>query len=148
MLIGTSVAASALNGPGDEVSGTVKDAKGSPVVGAVVTDSAQKAFATTDLDGTFSLVPTTSRISVSSLGFKTTTVAVQPGQVVNIVLEEDNTLLDDAVVVGYAVQSRANLTGAVATVDAPDWPWYPPHGHHSRSRHFHRTDYRQSCGLQ
>lgn len=113
----TSVAVSAFNGPGDEVSGTVKDAKGNPVVGAVVTDNAQKAFATTDLDGTFSLVPTTSRISISSLGFKTKTVAVQPGQVVNIVLEEDEMLLEDAVVVGYAVQSRANLTGAVATVD-------------------------------
>lgn len=36
---------------------------------------------------------------------------------VNIVLEDDMALIDDAVVVGYAVQSRANLTGAVATVD-------------------------------
>lgn len=107
----------ASSGPGDAVTGRVKDAKGMPVAGAVVMDDAQKVFATTDSDGAFSLIPTTSRIVVTSLGFKTKTVSVQPGQVVTIVLEDDTTLLDDAVVVGYAVQSRANLTGAVATVD-------------------------------
>lgn len=116
MIVSISIAY-ASSGPGDPVTGVVKDAKGMPVAGAVVTDDAQKAFATTDLDGAFSLVPTTSRIVVSSLGFKSKTISVQPGQVVSVVLEDDSTLLDDAVVVGYAVQSRANLTGAVATVD-------------------------------
>ena len=116
MVVSTTIAL-ASSGPGDPVTGIVKDAKGAPVVGAVVTDDAQKAFSTTDENGAFAIVPTTSNIVVTSLGFKTKTVYVKPGQVVNVVLEDDTTLLDDAVVVGYAVQSRANLTGAVATVD-------------------------------
>ncbi|MCQ2158634.1 MAG: SusC/RagA family TonB-linked outer membrane protein [Bacteroidales bacterium] len=99
------------------VSGTVKDAKGEPVVGAVVADAGYKAVATTDIDGAFSLASSSSSISVSCLGYVTKTVKVQDGQKITIILEDDTTLLDDAVVVGYAVQSKANLTGAVATVD-------------------------------
>ena len=117
IMVASAAVSLASSGPGDTVTGHVKDAKGAPVVGAVVTDDAQKAFATTDENGTFVLAPTTSSIVVSSLGFKTKTITVKPGQVVNIILEDDTTLLDDAVVVGYAVQSRANLTGAVTTVD-------------------------------
>ena len=117
MMVVSATIALASSGPGDPVTGIVKDAKGVPVVGAVVTDDAQKAFSTTDEKGAFAIVPTTSNIVVTSLGYKTKTVSVKPGQVVNVILEDDSTLLDDAVVVGYAVQSRANLTGAVATVD-------------------------------
>ena len=117
VMVATASMALASTAPGDPVTGHVKDAKGVPVTGAVVTDEAQEAFCTTDENGAFALVPTTSRIVVSSLGFKTVIVPVKAGQVVEIVLEDDSTLLDDAVVVGYAVQSRANLTGAVATVD-------------------------------
>lgn len=109
--------ASAFGAPADEVSGTVKDTKGNPIVGATVTDGAQKAYTMTDPDGNFSLAPTTPQITVSCLGYESKTLTVKAGQKVNVVLEEENTLLEDAVVVGYAVQSKANLTGAVSTVD-------------------------------
>ena len=38
----------ALAAPGDKVTGVVKDAKGNPVIGAVVSDEAQKAYTLTD----------------------------------------------------------------------------------------------------
>jgi len=103
--------------PADYVSGTVKDKNGDPVVGAVVVDDAKKATAITDLDGYFTIKPTTQGITVSCLGYITKTAKVKAGQNINLVLDDDTTLLEDAVVVGYAVQSRANLTGAVSTVD-------------------------------
>ena len=103
--------------PDEPVSGVVKDSKGNPVVGAVVADMDQKAYALVDMNGEFSFSPTTSRITVSCLGYITQTLSVRPGQKLVIILEDDTTLLEDAVVVGYAVQSRANLTGAVTTVD-------------------------------
>lgn len=112
-----AMCAPAFAAPAADVTGTVKDAKGNPVIGAIVSDEAQKAYTMTDLDGAFALAPTTARITVSCLGYVTKTVAVKAGQRINIVLDEENTLLEDAVVVGYAVQSRANLTGAVSTVD-------------------------------
>jgi len=107
----------AYGAPGDKVTGVVKDVKGNPVVGAVVSDEAQKVYTTVDINGTFSIAPTTPRITISCLGYVSQTVSVKAGQKITIILDEDNTLLEDAVVVGYAVQSRANLTGAVATVD-------------------------------
>ena len=90
MMVVSATVSLAANGP-DEVTGHVKDAKGGPVAGAVVTDEAMKAFATTDENGAFSLVPTTSKIVISSLGFKTLTITVKPGQVVNVVLEDVST---------------------------------------------------------
>ncbi len=117
LFLGAMSAPAAFGAAADEVSGTVKDAKGNPVIGAMVTDEAQKAYTMTDLDGAFSFAPTTPRITVSCLGYVTKTLTVKAGQKLNIVLDEDTTLLEDAVVVGYAVQSKANLTGAVSTVD-------------------------------
>lgn len=109
--------AMAVAAPADVVTGTVKDAKGEPVVGAVLVDDANSASAVTDIDGLFTFAPTTPGITVSCLGYKTKALKVKAGQSINIVLEDDFTILEDAVVVGYAVQSKANLTGAVATVD-------------------------------
>ena len=43
-LFGFAAGITATAAPGDKVSGVVKDAKGSPVVGAVITDEAQKAY--------------------------------------------------------------------------------------------------------
>ena len=103
--------------PGDKVTGVVKDSKGNPVIGAIIADENEKSYTMVDMDGAFSFSPSGSRITVSCLGFKSQTISVRPGQHLEIVLEDDNTLLEDAVVVGYAVQSRANLTGAVSTVD-------------------------------
>ena len=117
LFLGALSVPAAFGAAADEVSGTVKDAKGNPVIGAMIADEAQKAYTMTDLDGAFSLAPTTPRITVSCLGYVTKTLTVKAGQKINIILDEDTTLLEDAVVVGYAVQSKANLTGAVATVD-------------------------------
>ena len=116
-LVAAAVQVPAFAAPGDKVTGVVKDGKGNPVIGAVVADEGQKNYTMVDNDGAFSFSPASSTITVSCLGFKTQTFKVTPGQRLEIVLEEDNTLLEDAVVVGYAVQSRANLTGAVSTVD-------------------------------
>ena len=69
MMVVSATIALASSGPGDPVTGIVKDAKGVPVVGAVVTDDAQKAFSTTDEKGAFAIVPTTSNIVVTSLGY-------------------------------------------------------------------------------
>ena len=49
------------------------------------------------------------------MGYKTQTLKAAP--TMNVSLEEDNALLDEVVVVGFGTQKRANLTGAVATVD-------------------------------
>lgn len=68
------------------------------------------------MDGKFTLKVTPgATITVSYLGYKTQTLKAAP--TMNVSLEEDNALLDEVVVVGFGTQKRANLTGAVATVD-------------------------------
>ena len=104
------------------ISGTVVDSQNVPVIGAsvmVVGDS--RTGTITDLDGRFSLnVPAGSSISVSFIGYETQVVAVGNQSVFNIVLAEDSEFLEETVVIGYGVQKKSDLTGAVASVKDTD----------------------------
>ena len=74
LLAGFLTRAAASGAPGDLVTGVVKDVKGNPVPGAIVSDEAQKAYTVVDVNGAFSFAPTTPRITVTSLGYKTKTL--------------------------------------------------------------------------
>ncbi len=101
------------------VSGTVEDSSGEPLIGANVTIKGTSNGAITDIDGKFCLsnVPYTADLTFSYIGFQTKTVGTTPNDsIVNIVLEEENTFLDEVVVIGYGTMRRKDLTGAVASV--------------------------------
>ena len=104
------------------ISGTVVDGSGIPVIGATVMVVGNSTIGTvTDLDGKFVLgVPAGSTISVSCIGYSTQTAAVGQQSVFNFVLEEDSEFLDETVVIGYGVQKKSDLTGAVASVRSDD----------------------------
>ena len=98
------------------ISGTVKDENGAPLVGANVMERSTTRGIVTDIDGKFTLkVAPGSTIIFSYLGYST--VEQKAASNMDIVLKEDNALLDELVVVGYGQQKKANLTGAVSTVD-------------------------------
>ena len=98
------------------ISGTVKDENGAPLVGANVMERSTTRGIVTDIDGKFTLkVAPGSTIIFSYLGYSTVTQKAASNM--DIVLKEDNALLDELVVVGYGQQKRANLTGAVSTVN-------------------------------
>lgn len=103
------------------VSGTVTDRSGEPLVGVAVTvpGNPTPLGTTTDLDGHYVLsVPDDAELEFSSLGYHSVSVKVTGGGgVYNVTLEEDNELLDEVVVVGFATQKKVNLTGAVSTLD-------------------------------
>ena len=100
------------------INGTVVDGAGVPVVGAsvfVVGNTSNGAM--TDLDGKFSLnVPANANISVSCIGYATQVLPVANQTVFDIVLQEDTQFLEETVVIGYGVQKKSDLTGAVASV--------------------------------
>ena len=104
------------------ISGKVVDANGDPVIGAAVTVVGNSRIgAATDLNGAFSLsVPAGATMSVESIGYTTQTFAVTSQSTYNIVLEEDTEMLEETVVIGYGVQRKSDLTGAVASVRAED----------------------------
>ena len=100
------------------VTGTVKDASGEPLIGVSVMIKGSSTGAMTDIDGNFSLpsVPSSSKLTFSYVGYKTKTVDVGSSSQFSVVLEEDNTTLEDVVVIGYGTMKRKDLTGAVASV--------------------------------
>ena len=96
------------------IKGTVKDKSGEPLIGVSVTYGNGQGTVT-DIDGNFSVnAPAGSTIKFSYVGYKPQTVKGSGNM--NITLEEDNTTLEDVVVVGYGTMKRRDLTGAVASV--------------------------------
>ena len=103
------------------VKGVVNDAMG-PVIGASVVEKGNTGNGTiTDIDGNFSLnVPSNSTLVISFVGYKTQELAVAGKTFFNIDLKEDNEMLEEVVVVGFATQKKVNLTGSVGTATAKD----------------------------
>ena len=96
--------------------GVVVDSNGEPVIGASVTEQGTTRGTVTDVDGKFSLRASVGgTLQITYVGAKSATVTA--GKDIKVVLDDDNALLDEVVVVGYGQQKRANLTGAVSTVD-------------------------------
>ena len=100
-----------------KVSGTVKDSAGEPIFGATVIQvGSQTNGMTTDANGNFTLtVPEGAEVSVSYIGYVAQTVKAYDGMIVT--LKDDSQTIDDVVVVGFGTQKKANLTGAVTSVD-------------------------------
>ena len=95
---------------------TVVDSKGEPIIGANVVEKGTTNGTITDVSGKAALnVKKGATLQVSFVGFKTQEVKAQGS--LRVVLRDDNELLDEVVVVGYGTQKKANLTGAVSTVD-------------------------------
>ncbi|MCI9286056.1 MAG: TonB-dependent receptor [Muribaculaceae bacterium] len=100
------------------VSGEVLDSNGDPLIGATVLVKGSKDGVATDFDGRFTLnVPKGATLQVSYIGFKPKDVKVT-GSEMTITLEDDSSVLDEVVVVGYGTQKKATMTGSVAVVGA------------------------------
>ena len=104
------------------ISGTVVDGSGLPVIGATVMVVGNSSIGTvTNADGAFTLnVPAGANISVSCIGYSTQTVPIGQQSVFNFILQEDTEFLEETVVIGYGVQRKSDLTGAVASVRSED----------------------------
>ena len=105
-----------------QVSGTVVDAAGESVIGASVMVKGTSTGTITDFDGKYSLnnVPENASLVFSYVGFRNQTVAVAGKSQINVTLEEDRQMLDEVVVVGYGVQKKSDVTGALAHMDSKE----------------------------
>lgn len=101
-----------------EISGTVLDPTGEPVVGAYIVVVGTTTGTITDIDGHFTLkgIEEGQQLQFSFVGFETQTVAATPGMVVTL----QDLVLDDVVVVGYGVQKKKLVTGATVQVKGED----------------------------
>ncbi|SHF07517.1 SusC/RagA family TonB-linked outer membrane protein [Dysgonomonas macrotermitis] len=103
------------------VSGTVVDPIGEPIIGATVAVEKSTQGTTTDLDGKFVLsVSSNAVLKVSYLGYLPQTIAVNNRTSISVTLQEDSENLDEVIVIGYGTVKKKDLTGAVSSVRNED----------------------------
>lgn len=107
---------------GKTVSGTVLDKSGESVIGASVVVKGTTNGTITDFDGKFTLsnVPNDASLEISFVGYKTQVIPVQGKNTFNVTMVEDTEVLDEVVVVGYGVQKKSDVTGAMASVGSKE----------------------------
>ncbi len=100
--------------------GTVIDENGEPVIGATVSEKSNPKNATiTDFDGNFVVqVKAGQVITISYIGYETQEAIAKNGMTVR--MQPDNKVLDEVVVVGYGVQKKSSVTGAISQVKPED----------------------------
>ena len=117
--LGLFLGASALLAQNITVTGTVTDAMKEPIIGASIMQQGTTVGTATDLDGNFELtVPAGAILEFSSIGFETRTLKAEAKM--NVILVEDSEMLNETVVVGYGVQKRESLTGAITQIRSED----------------------------
>ncbi|TWW00942.1 SusC/RagA family TonB-linked outer membrane protein [Chitinophaga pinensis] len=104
------------------VTGTIKDAKGTPLPGVTVKEKGVSNGAMSNPDGSFKLsVPAEGTLVVSYVGFVTQEIPVAGKTTINVTLEEDNKNLNEVVVTAMGIKRESRALGyAVSTVSSKD----------------------------
>jgi len=101
------------------ITGLVLNAAKEPIIGVSVVVIGSTNGCITDFDGKFSLevseLPV--KLQISYIGYKSQEVTVNDTKTIQVVMRENTETLDEVVVVGYGSQKKANLTGAVTSVN-------------------------------
>lgn len=102
------------------IKGKVVDSSGEPLIGVSVSVLNSTTGVITDIDGQYILtVPSgTTQIKFSYIGFKDQIVSIKGQSSINIVMEENATMLKEVVAVGYGTQKKETLTGAISTISS------------------------------
>jgi hypothetical protein len=101
--------------------GIIRDIDGKPVAGASIIEKGTSKWTITDDRGHFSIdAEPGARLEVSFLGYVSEEVEVKGNSRIEVRLSEDLKPLDEVVVVGYGIQSKALLTGSMASTSGED----------------------------
>ena len=100
------------------IRGSIKDDNNVPLAGATVSVKGTSRTTQTDANGNFTIAANEGQsLVVSYVGYTTQDFVISNSGPLNLVLRQAQNSLQDVVVVGYGTQRKANLTGAVSTVD-------------------------------
>ncbi len=107
---------------GKTVSGTVTDKNGEPMIGVSVLIKGTSFGAATDLDGNFTLknVSEDAVLEFRYVGCTPQDIKVGNQTRIDVVMQEDAAMLDEVVVVGYGVQKKSDVTGALSHIGAEE----------------------------
>lgn len=102
------------------IKGSVKDANNVPIPYASIVEKGTTNGVTTDFDGNFAINVgniNDATLNISSIGFTKKSIAVNGKSILNVVLTEDVSSLEEVVVIGYGTQKKSDVTGAVASAN-------------------------------
>ena len=104
------------------VKGTVRDAKGEPLIGVSVKIQGTGAGTVTDSEGNFTLsnTPSDAVLEVSYVGMLSQTIALNGKTTLDIVMQEDTEALEEVVVIGYGTQRKRDIAGAISSISNKD----------------------------
>jgi len=101
------------------ITGTVVDDKGESLIGASISIKGTSTGTITDMDGNFSIdASAEDDLVVKFTGYLERTIRVGTQTHIDVAMEEDTQLLDEVVVVGYGIQKKSDVTGAMLGVKA------------------------------
>lgn len=100
------------------VKGKVIDSSGEPLIGVTLQVEGTSIGTVTDIDGIFTLhnVASNATLEISYVGMQTQVIKLSGQNTIDITLIEDTEILDEVVIVGYGVQKKVNVTGAVDVI--------------------------------
>lgn len=103
----------------DDLKGRVVDGKGVALPGVTVVVKGETIGTTTDLEGNYKLknIAHDAIIKFSFIGMKNQEIPVQNRNIIDVIMEEETTNIDEVVVVGYVTQKKIDLTGSIAIAD-------------------------------
>jgi TonB-linked SusC/RagA family outer membrane protein len=103
-----------------KVFGKVTDSSGAPLPGVTVVVKGTTTGIITDMDGNYSLanVPSDATLVFSFVGMKSQEIAVSGRTTIDVVIQEETVGIEEVVAIGYGVQKKVNLTGAVEQISS------------------------------
>jgi len=100
------------------ISGFVTTVDGTPIQGVIVGVRQTEIRTTTDLAGRYTIsAPADGELVFSAIGFRALAVSVAQRTTIDVIMERAVAVLDEIIVTGYTEQRRADITGAVSSVD-------------------------------
>lgn len=104
------------------VSGSVLDSKnGEPLIGVSVMVKGTASGTITNIDGKFSLqTAPDATLIFSYMGYANKEISIGNRKELTVMLEEKSESLDEVVVIGYGVQKKSDITGAISSVSGKD----------------------------
>ncbi len=113
--------------PAFTVSGKVTSQSGESIPGTNVLEKGTTNGTVTDAEGKYTITVGSENVTLvfSFIGFISQDISVGGRTVIDIVLTEDATTLSEVVVVGYGVQKKTDLTGAIASIPVDQLSQFP-----------------------
>lgn len=106
------------------VEGNVVDTNGEPLIGVSILELGTSSGTVTDMDGGFKLNVKSQNaiLRFTYIGFKEQEIIVDNRSSIHVILEDETSVLDEVVVVGYGTMRRSDLTGAIKSISMDDIP--------------------------